>query len=166
MVLNGFSAPGLAGARFGGLIVLAGSAALLGGALAFQYVGGLAPCELCIWQRWAHGAALAGALIALVAPGRLASLGLAFAVAGLLAGVGIAVFHAGVEQQWWQGLASCGGGGTSAGSAEDLLQAIEAAPIVRCDDIAWTFLGLSMAVWNALISAGIAALAVVAARRR
>lgn len=165
MDLSGFSAPGVAGARLGGLIVLAGSAGLLGGALAFQHVGGLAPCELCIWQRWAHGAALAGALIALVAPRALARLGLVLAVAGLLAGVGIAVFHAGVEQQWWQGLAACGGG-TSAGSAEDLLRAIEAAPIVRCDEIAWTFLGLSMAVWNALISAALATLAVVAARRR
>ncbi|PWR21521.1 disulfide bond formation protein B [Zavarzinia aquatilis] len=155
----------MGGARLGGLVVAAGSAALLGGALGFQYLGGLYPCELCMWQRWAHVAALAAGLLALIFRGGLARAGFALAVLALLAGAGIAVFHAGVEQQWWQGLTACGGA-TATGSAADLLQAVETAPIVRCGDIAWSLFGLSMAAWNALMSAGLAALALAAARRR
>lgn len=165
MDLSGFSAPGIGGTRLGGLVVAVGSAALLGGALGFQYLGGLYPCELCMWQRWAHVAALAAALITLIAPRGIARGAFALAVVALLAGVGIAVFHAGVEQQWWQGLSSCGGA-SATGTAADLLQAVETAPIVRCGDIAWSFLGLSMAAWNAIASTGLAVLAVVAARRR
>lgn len=152
-----------AGVRRGAGLVLAGSAALLGGALAFQYWGGLPPCELCIWQRWAHVGALGLALLALVLPRRLL---LALAVLGLWAGVGIALFHVGVEQEWWQGLASCGGGGSGAGSVDDLMAQIEAAPIVRCGDVAWSLFGLSMAAWNAAISFGLGVLALAVARRR
>ena len=152
-----------AGVRRGAGLVLAGSAALLGGALAFQYWGGLPPCELCIWQRWAHVGALGLALLALVLPRRLL---LVLAVLGLWAGVGIALFHVGVEQEWWQGLASCGGGGSGAGSVDDLMAQIEAAPIVRCGDVAWSLFGLSMAAWNAAISFGLGVLALAVARRR
>lgn len=157
--------PGTAAARVrrGAGLVLAGSAALLGGALAFQYWGGLPPCELCIWQRWAHVGALGFALLALVLPRRLL---LVLAVLGLWAGVGIALFHVGVEQEWWQGLASCGGGGSGAGSVDDLMAQIEAAPIVRCGDVAWSMFGLSMAAWNAVISLGLGLLALAVARRR
>ena len=152
-----------AGVRRGAGLVLAGSAALLGGALAFQYWGGLPPCELCIWQRWAHVGALGLALLALALPRRLL---LALAVLGLWAGVGIALFHVGVEQEWWQGLASCGGSGSGAGSVDDLMAQIEAAPIVRCGDVAWSLFGLSMAAWNAAISFGLGVLALAVARRR
>ena len=152
-----------AGVRRGAGLVLAGSAALLGGALAFQYWGGMPPCELCIWQRWAHVGALGLALLALALPRRLL---LVLAVLGLWAGVGIALFHVGVEQEWWQGLASCGGGGSGAGSVDDLMAQIEAAPIVRCGDVAWSMFGLSMAAWNAVISLGLGLLALAVARRR
>jgi len=165
MDLSGFSAPGIGGTRLGGLVVAAGSAALLGGALGFQYLGGLYPCELCMWQRWAHVAVLATGLIAVLSRGGLARAAFGLSIIAMLVGVGIAVFHAGVEQQWWQGLSSCGGA-SATGTAADLLQAVETAPIVRCGDIAWSFLGLSMAAWNAIASTGLAVLAVVAARRR
>lgn len=164
-VLSGFL-QGLSGAKRGALVVFAGSAALLLGALGFQFLGGLPPCELCIWQRWAHVAALGGAVLALALPRGLAPAGLVLAIAGLLAGVGIAGFHVGVEQEWWQGLASCGGGGSGAGSLEDLMRSVEEAPVVRCGDVAWSFLGLSMAAWNALVSLGLAVVAAACARRR
>ncbi len=152
--------------RQGALLVLAGSAALLGGAFAFQVFGGLAPCELCLWQRWAHGGAIAGASIAFLLPRRLGWIGLGLGVLGLLASAGIAVFHVGVEQTWWQGLASCGGSSGPAASVADLLAQVEAAPVVRCGDIAWSFLGLSMAAWNALVSAALALAATVVGRRQ
>ena len=144
------------------LIATLGSAALLGGAFAFQYIGGLAPCQLCLWQRWPHAAAILIGIIALTTGWRgLAWLGALAA----LATAGIGVFHVGVEQQWWEGLATCTAGSISGISASDLLNpTVDIAPVVRCDEIAWQMLGISMAGWNALVSLALAVVWVKAAR--
>lgn len=133
-----------------------GSAALLLGALFFQYVVGLFPCTLCIWQRWPHLAAVIIGLIALKAPNRgLAALGLIAA----LTTAAIGGFHTGVEQGWWEGLASCSGNDITKLSVETLLDPSAAAPEpVRCDQVAWRFLGLSMASWNMIASLVLAAI--------
>jgi len=138
-----------------GLVLTAagGSAAVLLGALAFQYIGGLAPCTLCIWQRWPH---LVAVLIGLAA---LAVRGPVLPVLGAVAALttaGIGAFHAGVEWGWWAGLASCSAGSIAGISTADLLNpdVIVAAP-VRCDAVAWSLAGISMAGWNAVISVGL-----------
>src|SRR5690606_38242336 len=82
------------------LVAGLGSLALLAGAFLFQFAGGLQPCPLCIWQRWPHAVAGVLGLIALATPLRpIALLGLATT----LLGAGIAGYHTGVEQGWWQG---------------------------------------------------------------
>jgi APA family basic amino acid/polyamine antiporter len=78
-------------------------------ALASQYLGGLQPCQLCIWQRWGYVAAIALAFATFPFPARLRPYGAALASLALLATAGLALFHAGVEYHWWQGLASCTG---------------------------------------------------------
>lgn len=147
------------------LAAAGGSAALLIAALLFQWAG-YAPCELCILQRWPHLAAVVvGAVILLAGFSRaLAALGLLAA----LAATGLAVYHTGVEWQWWAGPAACSGGlGDLSGlSTTDLLAKIRGAQVIRCDQPAWVFLGLSMAAWNALISAGLAGLWAVSLRSR
>jgi disulfide bond formation protein DsbB len=146
------------------LILLAtlGSVALLGGAFAFQYIGGLAPCQLCLWQRWPHAAAILIGMVALATGWRgLAWLG---AVAAL-ATAAIAVFHVGVELKWWEGLASCTAGSIDGISTADLLDPTkDVAAVVRCDAIAWQMLGISMAGWNAILSLVLAGIWVKAAR--
>ena len=129
-------------------------AALLAGAFAFERLGGLYPCEMCWWQRWAHMAALAFALIALAGGGRLPDRGRSFvwlAALAILVSGGIAVYHAGVEAGIFEGFTQCtsAGGG---GSAEDVLNAVMNAPLVRCDEVQWQWLGISMAGWNAILS--------------
>lgn len=138
-----------------------GSAAMLLGAFAFQFLGEMPPCKLCIWQRWPHGLAFGVVLAALVVPHR----GL-YLLGGLivLAGAGIAFYHTGVEQHWWLGPTTCTSQGVSGLSAEDLMTQIMTAPLVRCDEIPWSLLGLSMAAWNAVISLGLAAAWLNAAR--
>ncbi|QYK40102.1 MAG: disulfide bond formation protein B [Paracoccaceae bacterium] len=144
------------------LLATCGSAALLLGALAFQYVGGLHPCVLCIWQRWPHLAAVAIGIAALALPGRL--LPVLGAVAALTT-AGIGLFHAGVEQGWWEGLASCSGGSLAGLSAQALLDpTVTVAAPVRCDAVAWAFAGLSMAGWNLVISVALAGAWLIAAR--
>ncbi|WP_207623779.1 disulfide bond formation protein B [Rhodobacter calidifons] len=145
------------------LIATLGSAGLLGGAFAFQYIGGLAPCQLCLYQRWPHAAAIGIGVLALVTGRR----GLAWAGAlAALATAGIGVFHVGVEQLWWEGLATCTAGSISGISAADLLDPTkDVAAVVRCDEIAWTLLGISMAGWNVILSLGLAMIWVAAARK-
>ncbi len=142
-----------------------GSAALLSGAFAFQHLGGLAPCKMCLWQRWPHAAAIVIGLILLFgAPRALIWLGaLAAAVTGI-----IGSYHAGVEWKWWPGPSSCTGGGMDLGAMTggDLLSMDAPSGLVMCDEIVWQMLGLSMAGWNAVISFGLVVLWVSAARAR
>ena len=139
-------------------MALLGPAAVLGAALLSQYVGGLNPCPMCIWQRWPHAIAIALALVALLIGRRGAPIYL-LAAAALLVGAGIGAFHAGVEQGWWEGPSTCSGGDIGGLSTEDLINQIMNAEIVRCDEIPWSFLGLSMAAWNAVVSVILAAVA-------
>lgn len=130
-------------------------AALLAGAYGSQYIGGLAPCEMCYWQRWAHIAALGFALASLAA-GRLPDRGRSLVwLAGLaiLASGAIGAYHAGVEAGIFEGFTQCTSPATS-GSVEDLLAEIMRAPVVRCDQVQWSLLGISMAGWNAILSIG------------
>ena len=145
------------------LIATLGSVALLGGAFAFQYIGGLAPCQLCLWQRWPHAAAIGIGVAALATGWRgLAWLG----VLAALTTAGIAGFHVGVEQGWWEGLATCTAGSIEGISTADLLNpAADVAAPVRCDAIAWAMLGISMAGWNMIASRGLAGVWVAAARK-
>jgi disulfide bond formation protein DsbB len=132
------------------LIALLLPCALLGGALFSQYVGGLYPCEMCYWQRWPHGAAILLAAGAFIWPARARPLVLLAAFAIFISGA-IGVFHAGVEAGWWEGITVCTTNGAT--SLEEILKV----PLVRCDQVQWAFLGLSLAAWNAILSIGGAA---------
>jgi disulfide bond formation protein DsbB len=121
--------------------------ALMAGALGSQYIGGLVPCEMCVWQRWPHYAAIGLAALAFVVPQR-ALVWLA-ALAILISG-GIGIFHAGVEYKWWEGLTQCSvmpGGGSG-----DILADIMKTPMIRCDEAQWRLFGISLAGYNAIIS--------------
>jgi disulfide bond formation protein DsbB len=123
-------------------------AGLLAGAYGSQYWGGLAPCEMCYWQRWAHMAGLAFAIVAIVA-GRLPDRGRSFvwlAALGIAASGAIGFYHAGVELGWFEGFTQC----TASGGRT--LAEIMAAPVVRCDEVQWSLFGISMAGWNAILS--------------
>jgi disulfide bond formation protein DsbB len=131
---------------------------LLGGALGSQYIGGLHPCEMCYWQRWPHGAAILLAGLAFTAPAsspRSRTLTLLAAMAIAISGA-IGVYHAGVELGIFEGFTTCTTT-TRAASTEELLKELMKVPLVRCDEVQWSFLGISMAGWNAILSLGSAA---------
>ncbi|MCX7890260.1 MAG: disulfide bond formation protein B [Rhodobacteraceae bacterium] len=146
------------------LVLLAafGSAALVAAALVFQALG-YAPCKLCHWQRWPHYAAVAIGAAAVVTGRR--GLVLAGALAAL-ATAGLGLYHTGVERHWWTGPTTCTSGPVGGLSADDLFDRIMSAPLVRCDEVAWSFAGLSMASWNAALSLALAALWLAAWRAR
>lgn len=144
------------------LLATLGSAALMLGALAFQHIGGMAPCKLCIWQRYPHVIAIGAGAVALAFP-RIPLIALG-ALAALTTSV-IGGYHAGVEQGWWEGPTTCTSGPIGGMSADQLLDQILSAPLVRCDEIPWQMLGLSMAGWNMVFSSLLCVLWVLALRR-
>jgi disulfide bond formation protein DsbB len=141
-----------------GLLAALGSGALLGGALYFQYVVGLAPCEMCHWQRWPHIVAIAAGLLAAAcfAWPRLALVFALTAITALIVTSAIGVFHVGVEYHWWQGPQACSGTIPRGLTTEQLKKYLLGARMVRCDETVWSLWGLSMAGWNALLSAVLA----------
>jgi disulfide bond formation protein DsbB len=152
---------GLGRAEAGRLIALLLPLVLLGGALGSQYLGGLYPCEMCWWQRYPHAVAILLAALAFTAPAvssRARTLTLLAAVAIAISGA-IGVYHAGVELGIFEGFTTCTST-TRAASTDELLKQLMKVPLVRCDEVQWSFLGVSLAGWNAILSlSGAAAIA-------
>ena len=141
------------------LICGAISASLYAGALWFQYFGGLMPCSLCLWQRWPHIIIVLLAVIALFA--RMPRLILsAIAITGAISVI-LATYHAGVEWQLWSGPGGCTANLTNSGDLTSLTDSLLSKSVVRCDEVAWSFLGLSMAGWNSLFSLDIFLIALI-----
>jgi disulfide bond formation protein DsbB len=132
--------------------------ALMLGAWGSQYIGGLVPCEMCMWQRWAHESAIGLAALSFLLPKR----GLvALAALAILVSGGIGFWHAGIEYGWWEGLTQCSrlGGGS--------LAEIMSTPLVRCDQAQWTLGPISLAGFNGIFSTlgGLAVLRLLARNR-
>jgi disulfide bond formation protein DsbB len=147
------------------LAIAAIAAATLVGAWFFQLVLDIRPCPLCLEQRYAYYLAVPlGLLVAFAAsrdaPRPVALAGLALLALAALANAWLGGYHAGVEWKFWQGPTDCSGPIVDLGSAGTLLQRLDTVKVIRCDDVQWRFLGLSLAGYNVLISllmAGIAA---------
>ncbi len=150
------------------LAALAGSATFAA-ALYFQYVEGLAPCKLCMWQRYGLAVGIAGALIAAMTSGRAGRVTFgAIGALGFFAETAAAMYHTGVERKWWPGPSTCSGGNALPEVFDPA--ALQAAaergkPIPQCDDIVWDFLGLSMANWNIAMALGFMALCMIGVGR-
>lgn len=159
---SGFSAAGAAR-----LIALLLPLVLLGGAYGSQYFGGLYPCEMCWWQRYAHFAALVFAVPAFFMPlGSRTSRALVVLAALAIAISGaIGVYHAGVEAKIFEGFTQCTATAKGLTPAETLNQIIHA-PLVRCDEVQFRFLGISLAGWNAILSLGGAAAVLILSLKR
>jgi disulfide bond formation protein DsbB len=145
----------------------------LAGAWFFQLVLDIRPCPLCLEQRYAYYLAVPLGLVVAFgayrgAPRPVLLAGLAILALAALANAGLGAYHAGVEWQFWQGPTDCSGPIADLGSAGTLLQRLDAVKVIRCDEVQWRFLGLSLAGYNVLISllmAAIAAWGMVSAKR-
>lgn len=121
---------------------------MLVGALLFQYVGKLPPCYWCYVQRYAHGAVIAIALLGLIMPYKKTAL--MAVILALLVSTGVAGYHVGIEQGFWG--SSCASMSLDTSSTDAFLQALQNAPIVKCDQVAWELMHISMAGWNMILS--------------
>ena len=143
-----------------GLFAAGVSIAALAAAFASEHWGGLAPCVLCIYQRYAYGGAILAGLAALGLARNRGFRKVATALAGFafLTGAGIAFFHVGVEQLWWRGTEACQAPGFEAGmSIADMRKQLMETEVVACDQVPWSFLGISIAGFNVLASLAFAA---------
>ena len=139
--------------------VLTASAAVLGGALLSEYWGGLAPCELCLLQRWPWKIAILISLVALLAGRRPALPWAALLLAVVFAtGVAFAFYHVGVEQHWFAGPSACTAQAGGALTLEDMKRQILGTAPVLCDKVQWALFGVSLAGWNLLASLAMAAI--------
>ena len=147
------------------LAVTSIAAATLAGAWFFQLVLDIRPCPLCLEQRYAYYLAVPlGALIAVAAArdaprAVLLYVGLAILAAAALGNAWLGAYHAGVEWGFWQGPTDCTGPVGNLGSAGNLLERLDTVKVIRCDEVQWRFLGLSLAGYNFLISLLMAAVA-------
>jgi len=146
------------------LAIAAIAAATLAGAWFFQLVLDIRPCPLCLEQRYAYYLAVPlGLLVAFVAakdaPRPVLLAGLALLLIAALSNAWLGTYHAGVEWKFWQGPTDCTGPVVNLGSAGSLLERLDTVKVIRCDEVQWRFLGLSLAGYNALISLLMAALA-------
>ena len=151
-------------AAIAALAIAAVAAATLAGAWFFQLVLDIRPCPLCLEQRYAYYLALPLALgvafaAARGAPRSLLLAGFAVLLLAALANAWLGGYHAGVEWKFWEGPTDCSGPVVDLGSAGTLLQRLDTVKVIRCDEVQWRFLGLSLAGYNALISLLMAALA-------
>jgi disulfide bond formation protein DsbB len=146
------------------VFVIAGATILA--ALAFEHLGGYAPCPLCLEERYAYYFAVpAGALAFLLARGRstgLARILLVLIALAFLANAAAGIYHSGIEWKWWPGPGECSGAFELQWGEGGIVDT----PIIRCDEASWRFLGLSFAGWNAVMSAFLAAIAAYGASRR
>ena len=135
------------------------SAGLYGGALLFQHVGGLVPCNLCLWQRWPHIIIIV--LVTLTPIVKFHRVILSAILMTATVSLMLAIYHSGVEWKLWGGVKDCA---VSLGNLFDLknqTDALLSTPIARCDEVAWSFLGLSMAGWNAIFSLDLCLIALI-----
>lgn len=154
-------------APLAGAIALAAAAALA--AVWVLQARGYTPCELCLKERVPLYAAVPLAALLALPGGRLPAparrAGFVLLALVLAAGAALGAYHAGVEWRFWAGPTGCSGAAASPAAVGDFLKQLDAVTVVRCDEAALRVLGLSLAAWNALLSAGLAALALAGARR-
>ncbi len=125
---------------------------LLLGAYGSQYWGGLYPCEMCWWQRYAHFAALPIAALAFAfGQSGLSRVCVALAALAILTSGLIGGFHAGIEYHWWEGFTTCS---VTFKPGGDIATSILNAPLIRCDEAQWKIFGISLAGFNFLLSCG------------
>jgi disulfide bond formation protein DsbB len=140
------------------MLILLASAAVLGTVLLSQFVGGLQPCELCLYERWPYYAILVVMLLAILSRAtRIIRAALVVSALIFLGSSALATYHVGVEQHWIEGPTACTGDLGDPSSPDALLQALQGRQPVQCDVVQWSFHGISLAGLNLAVSLALAA---------
>ena len=151
-------------AAIAALIIFVVSLATLLGVWFFQFVLKLPPCPLCLEQRVPYYVVIPLSLLVAIAallraPRSFVAAGFAVLVVAMLVSAALGAYHAGVEWRFWAGPTDCSGPITDFTTKGPLLDQLQSIRVVRCDEAAWRFLGVSLAGYNVLVSLALAAVA-------
>ena len=150
------SSPAVHAAYKPGAVALFLAAAAILGALGFEHIGGYLPCPLCLEERYAYyaGVPLLFLGLVLVSAEQRRAAAVLFAIVALafLANAALGTYHAGAEWHFWPGPQECSGAQQLNTSAGNMLDALQHTNVIRCDEAAGRFAGLSFAGWNAIVS--------------
>jgi disulfide bond formation protein DsbB len=140
------------------------AAATILGAWYFQYVLKLPPCPLCLEERLPYDIVIPLSLVMVIAalaraPRAILAAGFVVIIVAVLSGAALGAYHAGVEWHFWPGPTDCSGPITDLSGGGSLLNELQSIHVVRCDEAAWRFLGISLAGYNVLISLALAVIA-------
>jgi disulfide bond formation protein DsbB len=146
------------------LALLVLSAATIAGAWYFEFVVKLPPCPLCLEERIPYHVVIPLSLLMTIAalvraPQKLLTVGFIAIIVVVLCGAALGSYHAGVEWHLWAGPADCSGPITDFSAGGSILGQLNSIHVVRCDEAAWRFLGISLAGYNVLICLAMAAIA-------
>ena len=145
-------------------LILGASVAALAGAFFAQYVMGLEPCPLCLYQRFPYGVTIVLGALALAGKGGWPLLAIALAGAVFAGEAGLAFYHVGVEQHWWAGLDACAQAGATPETVDELRTLLlDEPPPPPCDAVPWSLFGVSMAGYNMLYAGVMAAISLFGA---
>ncbi len=152
------------------IILLAGlaSAFALATALIAQYGFDLEPCVLCVYQRIPYATVIGIGLVTLLLPGADRRAVIYLIALVFLGSAGLAFYHNGVEQHWWAAATSCGAGGDGSilsTTIEQLKSMLTGKLPKPCDAIDWTLFGLSVTVYNTIVSLALALVCFLCARQ-
>ena len=128
------------------------SAGVLAAAYWFEYFGGLQPCTMCYWQRIPHVVVIGIGVVTFWLGDRYGRGFLILAVLVMLISAGLGFWHAGVELGFLTGPQGCSGNISFSGDTSAILDTLLVTKSVRCDEVPWSFIGVSMAGWNMIIS--------------
>lgn len=145
------------------------AAAALGMALISQYVFGLRPCILCVFQRYPYGIVIALGVIGFVLSfqnKKGVTVIMALIGVTLLANSVIAFYHTGVELHWWKSFLEGCAVPDLGSDPDNILAVLEKSEAVRCDEIAWSdpLFNLSMANYNVIFCLGLAVISFTSAK--
>lgn len=140
------------------------STATILGAWFFEFVLKYPPCELCLEERLPYHIVIPLSLLLTIAalaqaPQKILTVGFVAVIVVVLCGAALGTYHAGVEWHFWAGPTACTGSLNNLNSGGSILNQLQSINVVRCDEAAWRFLGISLAGYNVLISMAIAAVA-------
>ena len=120
-------------------------------ALYYEYIENYPPCELCIYQRFPYYLIIVTTLFFFVFKKNF-NIVSSLIILAVFISLLLSVTHAGVELGWWQIKSSCSNNIRDFNDIEKLRSFLEDVPITKCDQIIWSYKGISMAGYNVIFS--------------
>tara|TARA_Y100000768_G_scaffold58158_1_gene39053 strand:+ start:10 stop:495 length:486 start_codon:yes stop_codon:yes gene_type:complete len=120
-------------------------------ALIAEYIYGLQPCELCLKQRHPYYLFIIISLLIFFIPSLYKLITFGLIQIGTVYGIFYSIWHVGVENKLLKGPASCSASLSMSSNTADLKEQILNRQVISCDEVIWSFFGMSAASLNTIV---------------